>query len=95
MRRRVQRTDTVAGNQGLSIFAAGYPTSQPIACDSGAPVDDIDQTVAAGSSSLSHDATTGQYTYVRKTDKAWAATCRQLNVRLADGTDHRANFKFK
>ena len=88
-------TFALGGNQGLSIFAAGYPTSQPIACDGGALVDDVEQTVTAGSSSLSYDATTGQYTYVWKTDKAWAATCRQLNVRLADGTDHRANFKFK
>ena len=86
----------LGGNQGMSIFAAGYPTSLLIVCDSGAPAGDIEQTVTAGSSSLSYDATTGQYTYVWKTDKAWrAGTGRQLIVRLADGTDHRANFKFK
>lgn len=27
-------------------------------------------------------------------EKAWAGTCRQLVVRLADGTDHRANYQF-
>ncbi|MEP7200189.1 MAG: PxKF domain-containing protein [Chloroflexota bacterium] len=83
------------GNQGLNIFAAGYPTSRPIACDSSAPLDAIDQTVTAGSSSLSYDATTNQYTYTWKTDKAWANTCRQLNVKLNDGSEHKANFKFK
>jgi hypothetical protein len=85
---------SLGGNQGLDIFAAGYPTSQQIACDSSAPLDDVEQTVPAGSSSLSYDATTDQYTYVWKTDKTWAKTCRQLTVRLSDGSDHIAYFRF-
>jgi hypothetical protein len=59
------------------------------------PVDDIEQTVTAGSSSLSDDATTQQYTYTWKTDRAWAGAGRQLRVHLADGTDHRVNCKCK
>jgi PKD repeat protein len=86
---------SLAGNQGLTILAAGYPTSRQIACDSAAPIDDIEQTVTAGGSSLAYDATSDQYVYVWKTDPTWAGSCRQLIVRLADGTDHRANFKFK
>jgi hypothetical protein len=86
---------SLAGNQGLTILAAGYPKSQQIACDSTAPSDDIEQTVTAGGSSLAYDATSDQYVYVWKTDTAWARSCRQLIVRLADGTDHRANFTFK
>jgi hypothetical protein len=86
---------SLGGDKGLSIFAAGYPKSQMIACDSTDPVDDIEQTVTAGSSSLSYDPLTGQYTYVWKTDKAWAGACRQLVVMLIDGTTHVANFKFK
>jgi len=35
------------------------------------------------------------YVYVWKTDKSWARTCRQLVVKLDDGTSHRANFSFK
>ncbi len=62
---------------------------------SGAPVDDIEQTVTAGSSSLQYDAASDTYTYVWKTDKAWTTTCRQLSVTLNDGTVHTANFKFK
>jgi hypothetical protein len=84
----------LGGNQSLSIFAAGYPSSRLIACDSGVP-DDIEQTVTAGGSSLSYDPVSGQYTYVWKTDKAWALTCRQLVVKLVDGTEHVANFKLK
>ncbi len=86
---------SLGGNQGLDIFVSGYPKSQEIVCDSVAPVDGIEQTVTAGSSSLSYDSITNQYTYVWKTDKAWTNTCRQLVVKLNDGTYHRANFKFK
>jgi predicted extracellular nuclease len=86
---------SLGGDKGLSIFAAGYPKSQVIACDLTGPVDDVNQTVTAGSSSLSYDPLTGQYTYVWKSDKSWVGTCRQLIVTLADGTTHVANFNFK
>lgn len=85
---------SLAGNQGLSIFMAGYPISQKISCDSVAAVDAIEETVNAGSSSLSYDATADQYNYVWKTDKSWGGTCRQLTVRLIDGTTYSAIFKF-
>lgn len=86
---------SLAGNQGLDIFLSGYPISRQIACDSNVPLDDIEQTVTTGGSSLSYDATTDQYSYVWKTDKAWTGTCRQLVVILKDGSIHTANFKFK
>jgi len=44
-------------NQGLNIFATSYPKSQMISCDTSAPLDEIDETVTAGQSSLSYDAT--------------------------------------
>ena len=83
------------GNQGLNIFAPGYPASSQIACDAHAPGDEIEQTVNAGGSSLSYDQTTDRYSYIWKTDKAWKGTCRPLVVRLSDGTDHFAKFRFK
>jgi hypothetical protein len=86
---------SLGGDYGLNIFAQGYPKSQQVACDSGAPIDDIEQTVTAGSSSLSYDPTTGQYNYTWKTDKSWAGSCRLLVVRLSDGTEHTASFTFK
>jgi hypothetical protein len=82
------------GNQGLNVLAAGFPTSQPMACDSTMPSDAIEQTVTAGSSGLQYDAATDQYTYVWKTNKEWASSCRALNVQLSDGTSHMAYFKF-
>jgi len=84
---------SLSGNQGLAIFAAGYPKSQVIACDATAPVDGIEETVTAGGSSLSYDALVDQYVYVWKTEKSWTG-CRQLVVRLIDGMEYRANFNF-
>lgn len=52
-------------------------------------------TVTAGASSLSYDATTNTYTYVWKTQKAWAGTCGTLHVTLTDGSDHTALFQFR
>lgn len=85
---------SLSGDQGLNIFAAGYPKSDAIQCDSSAQLDGIEETVTAGSSSLSYDLATDTYTYVWKTNKTWANTCRQLVLKLNDGTFHRANFKF-
>lgn len=84
---------SLGGDQGLDVMATGYPRSTVISCDSTADTDAVEQTVTAGSSSLSYDPATGQYNYVWKTDKVWAGTCRQLVVQLDDGTYHRANFK--
>jgi hypothetical protein len=83
------------GDQGLDILDAGFPASQQIACDASATLDDVEETVASGSSSLSYDATSDQYIYVWKTDKGWAGTCHQLIVQLNDGTAHVAYFNFR
>ena len=83
------------GDHGLDILEAGYPKSQVIACDSSVPLDVVEETVTAGSSSLSYGATLERYTYVWKTSKTWAGTCRQLVVKLTDGTSHHATFAFK
>ncbi len=84
---------SLAGDQGLGVLSWGFPISQVVTCEAGAPTDVIEETVATGSSGLTYDAKTGVYTYVWKTDKSWVG-CRQLIVRLSDGTSHTATFKF-
>ncbi len=86
---------SLSGYKGLGIFAAGSPSSGPVACNSSDPATDLTETVTAGGSSLNYDPTTDQYIYVWKTNPAWAGTCRQLVVQLNDGSIHRANFRFK
>ena len=62
----------------------------------GTTTDLLEETTTAGSSSLSYSdgQPYGQYHYVWKTDKAWAGTCRRLELKLVDGTTHSALFKF-
>ncbi|MBX3057863.1 MAG: ExeM/NucH family extracellular endonuclease [Anaerolineae bacterium] len=83
------------GNKGLSIIMPGYPISQAIACDSGSPQNDVQETVSTGNSSLQYDPDTDTYTYVWKTQRSWQNTCRQFKLVLNDGTVHLANFRFK
>jgi hypothetical protein len=85
----------VGGDQGMAIFAAGYPASRSVSCQSGAPADAITETDTSGTSGLAYDASSGQYTYVWKTDKAWAKSCRQLIVKFVDGTVQTAGFEFR
>ena len=85
------------GNQGTDIFTAGYPAVQQVDCSTGVPVNSSTLTDAdtSGSSGLQYDASTGTYTYVWKTDKAWAGTCQQFILGLNDGSTHTATFQFK
>lgn len=85
----------LGGDRGMAIFTAGSPASQRVACDTSAPLDAIEETVTAGSSSLRYDAGTDQYTYAWKTEKAWIGTCRTLLLSFGDGSQHSALFQFK
>jgi YVTN family beta-propeller protein len=86
---------SLGGNQGLNIIAAGYPTVTQINCSTSAPVSTGTMADTAGGSGLQYDSSTGTYTYVWKTSKAWAVTCQQFNLTLNDGSSHLAIFQFK
>ncbi len=86
---------SLSGDRGLDVFAAGYPKSETITCDSDAVVDGVEETVSATSSGLSYDPVTDIYVYTWKTQKPWAGTCRQLVMKMDDGTFHRANFMLR
>ncbi len=86
---------SLGGNFGLAILAGGSPLSRPVACNTGAPQDTVDQTSTAGASGLSYDVTTGRYSYVWKTEKGWAGSCRQFEFTLTDGSAHAARFRFR
>jgi probable HAF family extracellular repeat protein len=83
---------TLGDDFGLGIFAAGAPSFQPIACDASGVLDE--QAIGA-SGRLSYKAEVNRYAYATKTDPAWAGTCRQLNMRLNDGSNHVVYFHFK
>ncbi len=86
---------SLGGNQGMGILAAGYPASSSIACDASEPGVVIEETVTAGNSALSYNATADQYSYIWKTDRSWKGTCRMLVLRFNDGKAHYAKFRFR
>lgn len=84
---------SLSGDQGLDIIEDTYPRSQQVPCDAAAPVDGIEETTSANAGGLTYDEVSDEYIYVWKTHKAWTG-CRQLVLKLDDGTVHRANFSF-
>jgi hypothetical protein len=82
---------SLGGDRGLAILAAGYPASVKVDCTTGAVLGPVESTSSAAGLTFAD----GQYSYVWKTDKSWAGTCRELRVLLVDGTLHTARFKFK
>ncbi len=83
------------GDQGLEIFARGFPQSVQVDCQTGALIGDPQETVTAGNSLLAYDPTVGQYIYTWKTDPAWAGACRRLILVLNDASLHTLDVSFK
>ncbi|MFB9923168.1 PxKF domain-containing protein [Amycolatopsis halotolerans] len=81
---------SLGGNQGLAIFPTGSPSSQQYDCTTGALIGGPAPTTGT----LAYDPATDRYQYNWTTDRAWDRTCRHLNVTLADGTTHTADFRF-
>jgi hypothetical protein len=87
---------SLGGDRGLDIFAPGSPSAVRLTSCDGLPAGDpIELTVTAGSSSLAYDAGTDTYTYVWKTARAWADSCRRLELSFADGSVASALFDFR
>jgi hypothetical protein len=84
----------LGGDRGLDVLAVDSPTSVGVPCPTAATYDPV-ETTTTSTSGLHFDATSGLYAYNWRSSKAWAGTCRQLNLRLADGTSHPALFQFR
>ncbi|MEP6638763.1 MAG: PxKF domain-containing protein [Chloroflexota bacterium] len=82
----------LGGDQGLDIFAAGYPASASYVCGTTPPLDASIPTTGPG---LDYTVATGTYSYPWKTEKAWAGTCRTFVLGLADGTRYYVDVHFK
>lgn len=83
----------LGSDEGLDVLAA-MPSSQQIDCTTGQPVGDPVMAVSARKPVLTYDSSSDRYSFVWKTDKAWAGTCRQFLLPLNDGTTYRALFAF-
>ena len=91
----VPATFSLSGDQGLDIFAAGYPQSGQVDCTTLAPIGPLQPTANPAGNPLSYDATTDRYTYPWKTVGAWMNTCRALVLRFTDNVNQVAYFSFK
>jgi hypothetical protein len=84
---------SLGGDRGLDILNAGYPKAAQISCSTSEPADAIEETVTAGGSGLTYDATAGQYVYVWKTDKTSAGKCFRVELGVNDGSSHTFDAK--
>ena len=83
---------SLAGFRSFNLFAQGYPASQTMNCATGALSGPVQPTASDG---FTYDPLLDQYKYIWKTDRRWMGTCRKLIVRLRDGGEKRANFRFQ
>ena len=86
---------SLAGDQGLDVFAVGSPTSQKVDCQTLAPIGDSLAAKSAGKSKPSYDPLTGWYNTSWMTEKEWAATCRAITLKFVDGNQYSAYFNFR
>ena len=86
---------SLGGYRGLEVFAPGYPRSVWMPCSGNGEETDLQIADTAGASSLTYDTSRQQYVWVWKSEKAWAGTCRELRIKLVDGSVHYAQFKFR
>jgi hypothetical protein len=73
------------GFHGLDVLADGSPEVR--VCDAGGAA-------AVADGRLSYDADTDRYSWVWKTDRSWAGTCREVTVRLDDGSAKSVRLTF-
>ena len=82
--------------KGRTPVAAGYPAVTPVDC--GVDVQPAGVEKARGTWTKSWNTQTKRgratYTFLWKTEKNWVGGCRQLVLKLDDGTLHGANFRF-
>ena len=82
-----------ARDKGLDSLASGYLQSEAMPRDSTATVDGIQES-ATDKGGLCYDAGTDGYEYDWRTSSTWSG-CRQVVMKLKDGSVHQANFIFR
>ena len=74
------------------VLASGYPQSAPVSCTDPGTITSGDPTVSVKGNT--RDNFGDSYNYIWKTDPSWRG-CRELVVKLVDGTYHQAVFDFR
>jgi hypothetical protein len=85
---------SLAGNQGLGVIETGYPQSVQTPCGAFGAQTAGTATTSVKPGLIYSTGSGGRYNYLWKTSSSWRGTCRQLVLKLNDGTYHRANLSF-
>jgi hypothetical protein len=83
------------GDQGVDIFAAGYPASQPVECRTRAPLGAFAPAVSRRRPSVEYSRVDDEYRWRWQTSDDWKNTCRLFVVRFAEGTERSKFIRFK
>lgn len=83
--------------RGSAPVAAGYPKVAPVSCSAGGEAAGSEKAAGSWTKRSVHASKHGAWTYMFlwKTEKNWAGGCRQLVLKLDDGTVHRVNVQFE
>ena len=77
----------------MNVFAAGYPRSWAYFCGFQTCGSRATPTPTSANS-FSYDAASDTYSYVWKTDRSFAGTCRVFEVKFVEGSTGSAFFCF-
>jgi hypothetical protein len=82
--------------RGPAPVAAGYPRVAPVACGTDAQAAGAEKAAGSWKKTSAAQAKRGRgaYRFLWKTEKKWAGSCRQLLLKLNDGTLHSVEFQF-
>jgi len=82
--------------RGPAPVVGGYPKVSPVACGAGAQAAGVEKARGSWKKRSLHASKRGgwSYMFLWKTDKSWAGGCRQLVLKLDDGTFHRVDVQF-
>ena len=83
--------------RGSAPVAAGYPKVAPVSCSGGGEAAGSEKAAGSWTKRSVHASKHGAWTYMFlwKTEKNWAGGCRQLVLKLDDGTVHRVTVQFE
>ena len=81
------------GDRGLQAIVG--TSSTRIDCTTGTAIGDATPIAHSGSQGLTYQAGKGAYSETWKTDRTWHGQCHQLQITLADGTEHTARVEFR
>jgi predicted outer membrane repeat protein len=85
---------SLGGNKGSNVFFPGFPQTAEIAC--GSSVEHFEgQPASLARAPRYYSGQGGYYQFVMRTDHDWGDSCRQVIIRLSDGSTYQVNFQFR